>query len=100
MKSSVLPGKNSATRWLAATVATALAGVAALVPSYEAGKKTEPQEKGSRPSGAGDETTTLKDQTDLSVAVYNSNIALVRDVRQLQLPKKTTNTTFSNPTSC
>jgi hypothetical protein len=31
-------------------------------------------------------TTTLTDQTDLAVTVYNSNIALVRDVRQLTLP--------------
>src|ERR1019366_7514368 len=31
-------------------------------------------------------TTTLADQSDLSVAVYNSNLALVRDVRQLTLP--------------
>ena len=30
--------------------------------------------------------TTLNDQTDLAVTVYNSNIALVRDVRQLTLP--------------
>ena len=30
--------------------------------------------------------TTLSDQTDLNVTVYNSNIALVRDVRQLTLP--------------
>ena len=31
-------------------------------------------------------TTTEKDQIDLSVTVYNSNIALVRDVRQIHLP--------------
>ncbi|MGD0840696.1 MAG: DUF4139 domain-containing protein [Candidatus Acidiferrales bacterium] len=31
-------------------------------------------------------TTTLKDQTDLAVTVYNSNLALVRDVRQIELP--------------
>ena len=31
-------------------------------------------------------TTTEKDQVDLSVTVYNSNIALVRDVRQIHLP--------------
>ena len=31
-------------------------------------------------------TTTLTDQSDLSVTVYNSNLALVRDVRQLTLP--------------
>jgi hypothetical protein len=30
-------------------------------------------------------TTTEKEQADLSVTVYNSNIALVRDVRQIQL---------------
>jgi hypothetical protein len=34
-------------------------------------------------------TATLKDQTDLFVTVYNSNIALVRDVRQLALPSGT-----------
>ena len=31
-------------------------------------------------------TTTLDDQAELSVTVYNSNIALVRDVRNLRLP--------------
>ena len=31
-------------------------------------------------------TTTLSDQTDLNVTVYNSNIALIRDVRNLTLP--------------
>jgi hypothetical protein len=34
----------------------------------------------------GAQSTTLNDQTDLNVTVYNSNIALVRDVRQLSLP--------------
>src|SRR5690349_10169764 len=33
-----------------------------------------------------DQSTTLSDQTDLAVTVYNSNIALIRDVRQLSLP--------------
>ena len=31
-------------------------------------------------------TTTLADQSDLSITVYNSSLALVRDVRQLNLP--------------
>jgi hypothetical protein len=31
-------------------------------------------------------STTQKDQVDLAVTVYNSNIALVRDVRQIHLP--------------
>jgi hypothetical protein len=34
---------------------------------------------------AGPATTTEKDQTDLSVTVYNSNLALIRDVRQIHL---------------
>src|SRR5215467_4147031 len=67
--------------------AIALAGAAAFVPAYHAGKKAEPQEKDAGHSS--DQSTTLNDQTDLSVAVYNSNIALVRDVRQLQLPSGT-----------
>src|SRR5246500_5796519 len=78
--------KSRAPRWMAATAAIALAGAAAFVPSYEAGKKAEPQEKGPAQSSAGDQSTTGKDQTDLSVAIYNSNIALIRDVRQLALP--------------
>lgn len=36
-----------------------------------------------------DQSTSLNDQTDLAVTVYNSNIALIRDVRQLQLPTGT-----------
>jgi hypothetical protein len=33
-----------------------------------------------------DVTTTLADQTDLALTVYNSNLSLVRDVRQLNIP--------------
>jgi hypothetical protein len=36
-----------------------------------------------------DQTTTLDDQTELAITVYNSDIALIRDVRQLQLPRGT-----------
>ena len=78
--------KKAASRWAAATAAIALAGAAALVPEFHAGKKHEPQEKESaRP--VADQSTSLNDQTDLAVTVYNSNIALVRDVRELQLPR-------------
>jgi hypothetical protein len=35
------------------------------------------------------DTSTLNDQQDLSVTVYNSDIALVRDVRNVQLPHGT-----------
>ena len=34
-------------------------------------------------------TTTQKDQVDLNVTVYNSNIALIRDVRQIRLASGT-----------
>ncbi len=39
-----------------------------------------------RPGSNAAESTTLSDQTELNIAIYNSNIALVRDVRQLTLP--------------
>ena len=40
------------------------------------------------------QTTTLDDQTELSVTVYNSNIALVRDVRSLSLAQGTSDLHF------
>ncbi len=43
---------------------------------------------------AGQGSTTLDDQVDLSVTVYNSDIALVRDVRNLDLPRGTFNLSF------
>ncbi len=38
------------------------------------------------PGATGQDTTTYSDQVDLAVTVYNSDIALVRDVRNVQLP--------------
>jgi len=73
-------------RWVATGAVIALASAAALVPAYYAGKKAEPQEKEASHAAMAEQTTTLNDQTDLAVTVYNSNIALIRDVRQLQLP--------------
>ncbi len=45
--------------------------------------------EGRQATGGGasaDATSTANDQVDLALTVYNSNIALVRDVRELQLP--------------
>jgi hypothetical protein len=42
---------------------------------------TTPQASG------GQDTSTLDDQTELSVTVYNSDLALVRDVRNVRLPQ-------------
>ncbi len=51
------------------------------------GRHAGAQEKeAARAAANGDQSTSLHDQTDLAVTVYNSNIALVRDVRQLALP--------------
>jgi hypothetical protein len=45
-------------------------------------------------AAASNQTTTLDDQTELSVTVYNSNIALVRDVRSLSLAQGTSDLHF------
>jgi hypothetical protein len=78
-------------KWAMAGAAIALAGAAVIVPSYQARKKNEgqdPQQQAKEASraAANDQSTTLNDQTELAVTVYNSNIALIRDVRQLQMP--------------
>jgi hypothetical protein len=39
-----------------------------------------------RTTAPGQDTSTLDDQVDVAVTVYNSDIALIRDVRNVQLP--------------
>jgi hypothetical protein len=55
---------------------------------YFAGRNhpVQAQEKEAARLTNSDQATTLNDQTDLNVTVYNSNIALIRDVRQLTVP--------------
>jgi hypothetical protein len=60
--------------------ALALAGTAFLARSSSPVVSAEPAAPGEQ-----DVTTTLDDQTELAITVYNSDIALVRDVRNLQL---------------
>jgi hypothetical protein len=70
--------------WFAAAALGALFSAGVLYSatrSHNAGT----QDKEARPSSA-DQSSNLGDQTDLNITVYNSNIALVRDVRQLTLP--------------
>ncbi|HVM74188.1 MAG TPA: DUF4139 domain-containing protein [Candidatus Saccharimonadales bacterium] len=81
--------KNKLSRWAAAGAMIAVGGAAAFVPTYHADGKRESQERAAVQSTAADQATTQNDQSDLALAVYNSNIALVRDVRQLQLPTGT-----------
>ena len=45
-----------------------------------------PAKQGSTQPAGEAATTTLTDQTELALTVYNSNLSLVRDVRQLNLP--------------
>jgi len=73
-------------RWTTAGAAIVLASAVALVPSYRADRKGDAQNSAPAATSANDQSTSLMDQTDLAVTVYNSNIALIRDVRQLQLP--------------
>ena len=65
---------------LTAVIALAATG-GSLSPSTTA---PAPSSGGGAP--AGHQTTTIDDQAELSLTVYNSDIALVRDVRNLRLP--------------
>ena len=48
-----------------------------------------PAASAAQPQVQGQDTSTLDDQTELALTVYNSDLALVRDVRNLQLPRGT-----------
>jgi hypothetical protein len=77
--------RNQKTVLSTGLAALLLAGSAALYAAPRSGHESGAQEKNST-EGPGGPSTSLNDQTDLSVTVYNSNIALVRDVRSLSLP--------------
>jgi hypothetical protein len=68
--------------------------VGTLVP---ASAQRQPIAPGGAPRGAAQDaaaTTTLEDQVELAVTVYNSDIALVRDVRNLRLARGTSDLHF------
>jgi len=48
-----------------------------------------PAASAAEPQVQGQDTSTLDDQTELALTVYNSDLALVRDVRNIQLPRGT-----------
>src|SRR6266404_6114326 len=70
-------------------VAVLAAGAAILYPAVRGNRVYASQEKEAARPTAADQATSLNDQTDLNVTVYNSNIALIRDVRNLALPSGT-----------
>src|SRR5437016_6785316 len=81
-----IPGNIAKFRWVGLTSTVALlAAVTILYPAPRGNKVYASQEKEAA-RATGDQSTSLNDQTDLNVTVYNSNIALIRDVRQLSLP--------------
>src|SRR6202158_5278251 len=86
-----IPGSQATTRllWMISALAVLAARAAILYPAARGSKVYAAKEKDRARSTAGDQSTSLNDQTDLNVTVYNSNIALVRDVRQLVLPSGT-----------
>src|SRR6202521_3476173 len=80
------PGKKFRARlsWFAVATLGALLSAGVLY-SATRNHHSGRQDKEARPWSP-DQGSNLGDQTDLAVTVYNSNIALVRDVRQLTLP--------------
>jgi hypothetical protein len=76
---------SSSWRLFCAISAAVLLTTAAVFAATRTSKVYAAQEKES-PRAAADQSTSLNDQTDLNVTVYNSNVALVRDVRNLVLP--------------
>src|SRR6266446_3628405 len=75
--------------WILPAAALLVAASALFYPSSRRSGVYASQEKDAPRAAGPDQATSLNDQTDLNVTVYNSNIALVRDVRQLTLPTGT-----------
>ncbi len=81
------PGNPAKFRWFGLSSLALLAATAVLYPTVRGGKVYAAQEKDATArANAVDQSTSLNDQADLNVTVYNSNIALIRDVRNLTLP--------------
>src|SRR5579862_1590467 len=74
-------GRRAAVTTCAAMIFLAAAGW----PFPEGAVKAQTQPTGERMTNQTVGATTEQDQTDLSVTVYNADLALVRDVRQIRL---------------
>src|SRR5437879_5496291 len=85
-----IPANIAKFRWVGLlSMVALLAVVAILYPAVRGNNVYASQEKEAPRATVGDQATSLNDQTDLNVTVYNSNIALIRDVRNLALPSGT-----------
>jgi hypothetical protein len=75
---------------LAKGLASALLALTLLAPSPPARREARPVQPVKPLASPADQgATTVDDQVDLALTIYNSNLALVRDVRQLSLPAGT-----------
>lgn len=72
------------TKYLSAAALAALLLVSPWMYRAVSAEPADPAQKPAADSAAA--TTTLNDQSDLALTVYNSELALVRDVRQINLP--------------
>src|SRR6266852_5813867 len=82
-----IPENAAKFRWIGLiSIVAFFAVVAVLYPATRGSKVYASQEKESARASAGDQSTSLNYQTELNVTVYNPNIALIRDVRNLMLP--------------
>ena len=80
---------SARTLFAAALTAGALVLAGSEAPSLFAGAEPETTPPVNESQADQDLTTTLNDQSEVSITVYNSDIALVRDVRNLQLARGT-----------
>src|SRR5438552_11986116 len=85
-----IPGNSAKCRWFGLISIVALLAAVAILHTVARGNKVyASQEKEAARPTAADQTTSLNDQTDLNVTVYNSHLALCRGVRNLALPSGT-----------
>ncbi len=72
--------------WILSGTVALMAAAALVYPSFLKQQVFAAQDKEAPRATAPDQSTSLSDQTDLNITVYNSNIALVRDVRNITVP--------------
>jgi len=78
------PSLKTSSVWILFAAVLFLGGTASL---YCRSRGVSPAQE--KTPAATDQVTTQADQSDLALTVYNSNVALVRDLRQLTLPAGT-----------
>src|SRR5687767_3213420 len=71
------------------TARLSLAGLALVAAAAAIVPRLSPPALAAHEATEGQDTSTLDDQTELALTVYNSDLALVRDVRSVQLPRGT-----------